>query len=87
MRLDKSGRDVTDMAGLWSEDDCEIVATNHRHPTITTGQHTNGPAAIWIRRAEVGEWIPTEFRGMHKVRDQWVREGIESFYAAPTEGR
>lgn len=79
MRLDTAGRDVTDSPGLWSEEDCEIVATNFRHPTITSGQHTNGPASIWIRRADVGEWIRTNGRNMHAVREQWSHEGISIF--------
>lgn len=79
MRLDTAGNDVTQLPGLWSEDDCEIVATNFRHPTITTGQHTNGLAVIWIRKAEVGEWYRTYSRSMHDVRQQWIHEGIESF--------
>ena len=73
IRLDTAGRDVTDMPGLWSKDDCEIVATNFRHPTITSGQHTNGPATIWIRRClDRAEWINTGETHMHKVRDAWV---------------
>lgn len=73
IRLDTTGRDVTDLPGLWSEDDCEIVATNFPHPTITSGQHTNGPATIWIRRCVHGaEWINTGEKSMHKVREAWA---------------
>lgn len=79
IRLDTAGRDVTDLPGLWSEEDCEIVATNFPHPTITSGQHTNGPATIWIRRAEVGDWLNTRETHMHKVVTQWIHDGIRTW--------
>jgi len=45
----------------------ELCATNFSHPDITTGQHTNGPATIWVRYA--GEqWLNTGEKSMHKVR-------------------
>ena len=82
-RFDREGRDVTELAGLWSEDDCEIVATNHSHPDITTGQHTNGPAMIWIRRADhtgrAGLWNSTGLHSMHKVMYLWKQVGMDLF--------
>lgn len=73
LRLDTAGRDVTDSPGLWSEDDVEIVQTNFSHPSITSGQHTNGPASIWWRRADCGtEWENTGMIHMHKVRAKWI---------------
>lgn len=68
-RWDITGRDVTDLPGLWSADDVEVCQTNFTHPTITSGQHTNGPAAIWIKR-DSGEWINTGETHLHKVRDK-----------------
>lgn len=65
-RWDKSGRDVTDLPGLWSADDIEVCQTNFPHPTITTGQHTNGPAMIWTRH-DGGDWQRTGETHMHKV--------------------
>lgn len=85
MRLDRQGRDVTDSPGLWSEEDCEIVATQYSHPGIASGQHTNGPASIWIRLAESDEWHRSQERSMHKTREAWIAYGIKAFTdAAPT---
>ncbi len=78
VRLDSSGRNVSDLPGLWSEDDCEIVATNFNHPSITEGQHTNGPAGIWVRRPDK-EWICTGLHQMHKVIRLLTDKGIEYF--------
>lgn len=83
-RLDRYGCDVTDLPGLWSADDCEIVATNFNHPTITAGMHTNGPATWWIRRAESGEWVRTGVKHKHLIREIWVSCGEECF--EPWEG-
>mgnify|MGYP003659272832 CR=1 FL=1 len=47
---------------------CHICATNYRHPDITTGQHTNGAAMIWIRAGNDAEWTKTRETQMHKVR-------------------
>lgn len=78
IRLDMAGRDVTDSPGLWSEEDVEIIATNYPHPTITTGQHTNGPAIIWLKRClDDAEWINTGMIHMHKVRALWETRGKE----------
>lgn len=79
MRLDKRGRDVTDSPGLWSEEDCEIIATQYRHPSITSGQHTNGPASIWIRLAESEQWHRSQERSMHNTREAWINDGIKAF--------
>lgn len=77
-RWDREGRDVTNLPGLWSEDDVEIAATNFAHPAITSGQHTNGPALIWLKRCVAGaEWINTGMEHLHKVRDAWVMANSE----------
>lgn len=53
--------------------DYELCATNYPHPDIKTGQHTNGPASIWVRyKGE--QWLHTGERHMHKVR-----EAIDTF--------
>lgn len=70
-RWDTSGRDVTDLPGLWSESDLEVCQTNYGHPSITTGMHTNGPAAIWIRYIG-GAWLHSSMKHMHKVRASWI---------------
>jgi hypothetical protein len=80
MRLDRNGRDVTDLPGLWSETDCEIVTTQFAHPSIKSGQHTNGPASIWIRMPDRGiDWIRSQERSMHKTIQAWVDVGIDWF--------
>jgi hypothetical protein len=80
MRLDTSGREVTDTPGLWDESDCEIVATNYPHPSITTGQHANGPASVWIRLPDGGvDWIRSPSRSKHWTAKAWVEMGIEWF--------
>lgn len=72
-RWDRQGRDVTNLPGLWSEEDVEVSATNFPHPTITAGQHTNGPATIWLKRCVPGaEWVCTGEKHMHRVRDAWA---------------
>jgi hypothetical protein len=72
-RWDREGRDVTNLPGLWSDEDVQVSATNFAHPTITSGQHTNGPAIIWLKRCVDGaEWVNTGLTHMHKVRDAWV---------------
>ena len=80
MRWDSTGRDVTDLPGLWSADDIEVCQTNFRHPSITFGQHTNGPASIWWRRADCGAaWENTGETHMHKVREKWIE--VANFWA------
>lgn len=82
-RFDKTGRHITHLPGLWSEEDCEITATNYAHPSITTGQHTNGPQTIFIRECKEGSpWIKTDLRHNHKVVLLWVESGINAFLAA-----
>jgi len=86
MRLDTSGRDVTDLPGLWDESDCEIIATNHRHPSITSGQHTNGPFSIWIRLPDGGvDWIKSRERTFHETAKAWIDFGIDWFLAVDAE--
>lgn len=80
MRLDRSGRDVTDLPGLWDESDCEIVMTNYSHPSITSGQHTNGAYSVWIRLPDGGvDWILSSERSVHKTVKAWIAFGIDWF--------
>lgn len=82
IRLDTSGRDVTDLPGLHDETDCEIVATNYPHPTITSGQHTNGPASIWIRLPDGGvDWVRCRERSLFAAWKAWEEMGIDWFLA------
>lgn len=73
IRMVREGRDVTDEPWLWAADDVRLMATNFPHPAITTGQHTNGPATVWIMRDD-GDWVCTGERSMHKVRQRLIEE-------------
>jgi hypothetical protein len=43
----------------------KIMRTNYPHPTVTSGQHTNGPAMVWV---EVdGVWYRTGSTREHKI--------------------
>lgn len=88
MRLDREGRDVSDLPGLWDESDVEIVTTQFSHPSITSGQHTNGPADIWIRLPCGGvDWIRSPERSMHRTRQAWIEMGIEWFVLSAVDGQ
>jgi hypothetical protein len=85
-RLDRNGRDVTNMPGLWDESDCEIMVTQFAHPSITSGQHTNGPASIWIRMPDRGiDWIRSQEGSLHKTVKAWVDIGIDWFQLLDAE--
>ena len=65
--------------------DWKICATNFPHPTITEGQHTNGPAAVWV---EVdGEWINTGSHCLHHVANELEAYGVERIKAGTWDGR
>ena len=57
----------------------EIVSTNYANPDVTSGQHTNGPAAMFVRLVDAtqtrkGKWINTGETHAHKVRKR-ISEG------------
>jgi len=86
MRLDRAGRDVTDMPGLWDESDCEIAMTNFSHPSITTGQHTNGKFSVWIRLPDGKvDWIVSREQTVFHTAKAWIEMGIEWFLAIDAE--
>lgn len=76
IRFSRNGNDVTDTPELWSVTDTEVCATNYPHPSITSGQHTNGPAAIWTRTID-GEWERSAERSMHRVLAMIAEAGKE----------
>ena len=84
-RYDKTGRDVTDLPGLWDESDIEICATNYRHPTITSGQHTNGPERYWVRFEGVDWFELKEHRSLHAILRDWKEYGKDLFLALRDE--
>ena len=63
----ETGEDITDIPELWTVFDVEVCSTQYPHPTITSGQHTNGPRTNWMRPIG-GEWVRLWEKSMHKVR-------------------
>jgi hypothetical protein len=57
----------------------EICATNYSHPDITIGQHTNGPARVWVKVD--GIWIDTGSTKLHKVLRELERNGPDRIIA------
>lgn len=57
----------------------EVCQTQYNHPSITSGQHTNGPMSIWVR-VPGGEWVPTDSRKMHDVRFWCENYGVDYIY-------
>lgn len=51
----------------------ELTSTNYPHPDITTGQHTNGPAEVWVKID--GKWIDTGSHSRHRVCRELERNG------------
>ena len=80
-RYDKTGRDVTDLPGLWDESDIEICATNY----LTSGQHKNGPAKYWVRFEYTG-WIRLPRRtSFNEILRDWKEYGEDLFLALREE--
>jgi len=78
IRLATNGRDVTGANDLWSDTDIIITQTNYRHPDITSGMHTNGPASVWVRFGDVDEWTCCgQYRMFHILR-AWNIGGREA---------
>ena len=46
----------------------ECVCTNYQHPSVTTGQHTNGPCVWWYRIVGNPTWHNSGEKALHKVR-------------------
>ena len=89
-RYNRQGIDVTEDPSRWTPDDCEIIRTQYHHPDVLAGQHTNGPAQVWIRLAEYppnfvphGKWVNTNSHKAHEVVESFKNAGIESFDEVP----
>lgn len=78
MRVSRNGELVSDKAWLWRNDDCEIATTLYAHPSITSGQHTNGKYSVWIRSIG-GDWIKSKENHLHHTVQAWKMFGIEWF--------
>jgi hypothetical protein len=63
----------------------ELCQTNYPHPDIKTGQHTNGPAAVWVRIN--GAWVDTNSTHLHCVRRELEMHGVERIAAGTWDGR
>ena len=77
-RIDNQGRVISHLPAMHCEDDVEFCATRYPHPDITSGQHTNGPRSIWIRRIG-GEWIQCRENALHSAVMSYVEMGFEWF--------
>jgi len=77
MRLNKNGDDVTDCGEAWTKDDIMICGTNYPHPSITSGQHTNGPVTYWFKLVLESEWTLSKHKNLHSLRKAWIDNGIE----------
>ena len=77
-RYNRDGRDVTEFPAMWHRSDCEVAITQYPNPSITTGQHTNGPASIWIRKID-GEWMRSRERTIWQTLKTFKDWGIEFF--------
>lgn len=60
--------------------DYELRQTQYHHPEITSGQHTNGPANIFVRRDKESPWYRVDnTRALSQVRRFIVQEGFDRF--------
>lgn len=57
----------------------ELKTTNYPHPDISEGQHTNGPATVWVKIE--GEWHNTHSHRTHRVMEELKRNGPERIIA------
>lgn len=64
----------------------EIKASNYRHPEQTTGQHTNGPPTLFVRRNAKSPWYRVKWiTGEHKVRALLHEFGFDEFVSRTCE--
>lgn len=59
--------------------DVTVVKTNYPHPTVTTGQHNNGPGVVWVRVGET--WYNTGCSSLLRVRDEIAHYGTSQIEA------
>lgn len=58
----------------------EIRASNYNHPERETGQHTNGPAMLYVRWTRADPWFRViDIISMHKVRRLIEAVGFHAF--------
>jgi len=84
-RISTSGADVTGKPARYRPTDARFCTTNFPHPNIVSGQHTNGPPAIWIRRI-AGRWIRCRERALHHAIAAFVTMGFAWFEEVEAEG-
>lgn len=72
LRLDTRGCDVTDLPGLWDEQDlCLYVCHFNPNKPVDETVRTAGPESVWMRTGDSGRWINTGEKSWSKVRDSW----------------
>lgn len=61
----------------------EIKTSQYDHPEKTSGQHTNGPANIFVRGGSQDSpwWVVVEKMSLHKVRTLIEELGLVKFKA------
>lgn len=58
----------------------EIIWSIYNHPNQTSGQHTNGPANVFIRENDSSPWyIVTEIKGWYKIAKVVKEIGVSEF--------
>lgn len=58
----------------------ELKSSQYNDPDQTSGQHTNGPANLFVREGDCGHWYFVEGRlSQHKVRCLIEEMGLQEF--------
>jgi len=61
----------------------ELKTSNYYHPEQTTGQHTNGPANIFVRLSGEKRWYVVDgLRSQHETRKVIELLGWKEFVSA-----
>ena len=61
--------------------DYELRTSQYDHPDAPRGQHTNGPAKLFVRRPN-GPWYRVRYDARHKVRLLIAMFGFDAFVSA-----
>jgi hypothetical protein len=61
-------------------DTYDIRTSQYDHPESERGQHTNGPAKLYVRRPD-GPWYRVRYQAPHKVRFLIAMHGFDNFVA------
>jgi hypothetical protein len=56
----------------------DIRTSQYDHPDATSGQHTSGPARLYVRRPD-GPWYRVRYEAKHRVRLLIAMHGFDNF--------